>query len=151
MDKSTTDSLDSVLQSTRPEDLEDYLSRNADKMYQGNSFSDYMHGRFREKGLTQQEVFLAADMPEKYGYRLISGERHTRQRDHIIRLCLGARFTLKETQTALKLYGMSPLYSRLPRDAAMIVMFNSGRYSVFELDDLLEKNGLEPLAPCGEN
>ena len=48
--------------------------------------------KFKEKGILQQDVFLAADLPERYGYKLISEQKHTTQRDTILRLCLAARF-----------------------------------------------------------
>ena len=49
-------------------------------------------------------VFLKADIPERYGYKLLSGEKHTKQRDVILRICYAAEFTLKETQRALRKY-----------------------------------------------
>lgn len=147
----TTEELDQVLNACRPEDLSDYLEENPDRLYKGeHAFSDYMRARLRARGLTQQEVFLAADLPERYGYKLISGEKHTRQRDTILRICLAAHFTLNETQTALKLYGMSPLYARIPRDTAMIIAFNTGMYDPYDVNRLLEDNGLDPLGTCGE-
>ena len=37
----------------------------------------YSAYRIVEKGITQQTVFLKADIPERYGYKLLSGEKHT--------------------------------------------------------------------------
>ena len=56
----------------------------------------------KEKRITQQMVFLKADIPEKYGYKLLSGEKHTRQRDIILRICYAAELTLEQTQRALR-------------------------------------------------
>lgn len=33
---------------------------------------------------------MKADIPERYGYKLLSGEKHTRQRDVILRICYAA-------------------------------------------------------------
>lgn len=33
---------------------------------------------------------MKADIPERYGYKLLSGEKHTRQRDVILRICCAA-------------------------------------------------------------
>ena len=63
----------------------------------------------------------------------------------ILRLCLGAKLTLEETQRALKIYGMSPLYSRLPRDAVIIVAIESGIYEISQLNQLLAEHNELPL------
>ena len=108
-------------------------------------FADYMRMKFREKGILQQNVFLAADLSENYGYKLIAEEKHTRQRDTILRLCLAARFRLEEVQEALILYGMAPLHGRFPRDAVLTVTVQNGIYDLCEVNRLLESCGLAPL------
>ena len=67
---------------------------------------------------------------------------------NLIQDCFGAKLTLDETQSALKYYGMSELYARVPRDAVMIIAFNSGIYDVFEVDALLLRHQMPPLRPC---
>ena len=74
------------------------------------AFSEYMRQIFKDKGVHQQDVFLYADIPERYGYKLIAQQKHTRQRDIILRICYSASFSLDETQKALRLYGMPELY-----------------------------------------
>jgi len=95
--------------------------------------------------MTQQNVFLAADMSERYGYKLISGQKHTTERDTIIRLCLAAEFLLDEVQEALILYGMAPLYAKLPRDAAFIIAFSHRIYDIHDVDAILRENNLPPF------
>ena len=108
-------------------------------------FTDYMRAKFREKDITQQNVFLAADLPERYGYKLISGEKRTEKRDTILRICLAAEFRLEETQEALMLYGMSPLHGQIPRDMAFIVAFNCRVYDIHEVDAILREHNLPPF------
>ena len=105
----------------------------------------YMRAKFREKDVLQQEVFLAADLSERYGYKLIAEEKHTTQRDVILRLCLAAHFRLDETQEALILYGMAPLLGRIPRDAAFIVAFQNRIYDIHDVDAILRENDLPPF------
>ena len=146
----TTDALDEILQAAKPEDLGMFLKENGRKLIDGDRpFSAYMRERLRKKDLRQQDVFLAADIPEGYGYKLISEEKHTRQRDVLLRLCLGASFSLLETQRALKIYGMSPLYSKVPRDAVFIIAFNTGINEIAAVDEMLLSHGMEPLKTCG--
>ena len=90
-------------------------------------------------------MFLAADLPERYGYKLISEQKHTTQRDTILRLCLAARFDLNETDEALILYGMASLHARIPRDAAFIVAFQNRVYDIHDVDAILRENDLPPF------
>ena len=144
--KKTTNTLTNILKKTKPEHLDTYFKNNAEEVLeQDNPFAAYMRSNVREKGLRFQVVFLRADVSEGYGYKLISGEKHTRQRDTILKLCLGAGFTLDETQRALKIYGMSPLYARFPRDAVLISAISSGTREPAEINRLLEQNGQPQL------
>ena len=134
------------LAALRPEDLAGFLSRNADDLIVSeHPFADYMREKCKEKGILQQEVFLAADLPERYGYKLISEQKHTTQRDTILRLCLAARFDLNETDEALILYGMAPLHTRIPRDAAFIVAIQNRVYDIHDVDAILRGNDLPPF------
>ena len=103
----------------------------------------------KQNGITQQIVFLKADIPERYGYKLLSGEKHTRQRDVIIRICYAAELTLQQTQRALRKYGMPELYAKVPRDALIMIAFNERPGSIIEVNTLLKKNNLEPLRTSG--
>lgn len=140
--KKTTGTLTNILKRTKPEKVEEYLEENANELFSGEKpFSVYMRNMIREKGIRLLDVFLRADISEGYGYKLISGEKHTRQRDVILKLCLGAGFTLEEAQRALKIYGMSPLYARLSRDAVLISAVSSGVTDIAEVNRLLARNG----------
>ncbi len=131
-----------------PEAAGAYLERIRDALLpEGREFAAYLRGKLREKGILQQDVFLAADLSENYGYKLIAEEKHTRQRDTILRLCLAARFRLPEVQEALILYGMAPLYGRFARDAVLIAAIGNRVYDLQELNRLLERCGQAPLLP----
>ena len=138
--------LNEALLSVGPDELADFLKQHrADLITSPHPFADYMRMKFREKGILLQNVFLAADLSENYGHKLIAGEKHTRQRDTILRLCLAARFRLEEVQEALILYGMAPLHGRLARDAVLTVAVQNGIYDLCKLNRLLESCGLAPL------
>ena len=129
-----------------PDELADFLERYSEELITSpHPFADYMRMKFREKGILQQNVFLAADLSENYGYKLIAEEKHTRQRDTILRLCLAARFDLNETDEALILYGMAPLHARIPRDAAFIVAIQNRVYDIHDVDAILRENDLPPF------
>lgn len=92
---------------------------------------------------------MKADVPERYGYKLLSGEKHTRQRDVILRICYAAGLNLEQTQRALQKYEMPALYPKKPRDALLMILFNEWPGDIIELNEILNKNGMEPLRTSG--
>lgn len=128
------------------EELGSFLERNAGEMItEPRPFAAYMRQKLREKGLLQQNVFLAADLSEGFGYKLIAEEKRTRQRDQILRLCLAAEFGPEEVEEALFRYGMAPLWWRLPRDAILLVAIGNGVHDLQKVNELLELHGQPPL------
>ena len=150
MKEKTTGELQAILSRTKTDGIGSYLDDNRDSLLMGDRpFSDFMRSQFKAKKLTQQEIFDAAGIPERYGYKLISGEKKTVQRDIILRMCLVAGFSLKDTQTALTLYSMPILYSKIPRDSVLIIAVNQRLHDLTRVDDLLEKYGFPLLTTCG--
>ena len=150
MDK-TTNTLNRILKKARPETISEYIQENGSELLTSNKpFANYFRMCIKAEGMHQQDVFINADISEGYGYKLISEEKHTKQRDTILRLCFGAHLSLEETQRALKIYGMSPLYPRLPRDAVLMVAFNSRIYELSEVNTLLLNNHFDALKGTDE-
>lgn len=143
--ETTTNQLDNILKKTALDKAGEYLEQYIGTDNPDKPFANYMRMLLKEKGITQQEVFIAADLSESYGYKLIAQEKHTRQRDIIIRLCFAAKCTVKEADRALKLYGMSPLYAKIPRDAVLIIALNKGVHEVADVDELLASHGMDGL------
>ena len=105
--------------------------------------------RIKEKELKQQDIFIDADIPERYGYKLISEEKRTKQRDVILRVCYASKLNLSETQKALKIYGMPLLYAKVPRDACIMVAFNERPGNILDVNQFLKDNGMAVLRPSG--
>ena len=148
--KSMVNKLEESLSKVHVETISEFLKENRDKMVNNEyAFAEYMRQMIKEKGASQQEIFLYADIPERYGYKLISQEKHTRQRDIILRICYSANFTLEETQKALRLYGMPELYVEYPRDALLIVVFRDRPGDIIMVNALLKNNGFQPLRSSG--
>lgn len=150
MNQKNTEELEKILGSTHISNLGDFLHDQADSIVSSDRpFADYIREMIKAKGLKQQDIFLDADLPERYGYKLISEEKHTRQRDVILRLCYAAHMTLEETQKALKYYRMPELYAKIPRDALIMIAFNERPGSIIEVNGFLKKNGMEVLRSSG--
>ncbi len=148
MGEKDTDELEKVLQSTHIKNFDVYCRENAESL-DSMDFTMYMKHIFSEKKLTQQIVFLRADVPERYGYKLLSGEKKTRQRDVILRICYAAEMSLAQTQRALKKYKMPELYAKLPRDALLMIIFNERPGDIIEVNEILKEHGMEVLRTSG--
>lgn len=150
MESKSTDELEKILGSTHINNISDFFENNESSLISNEyAFHDYINNIIKKKMLKKQDVFLAADIPEKYGYKLLSGEKHTKQRDVILRLCYAANLDLEETQQALKLYRMPELYVKIPRDAMIMIAFNERPGSVIDVNSFLKKNGMDVLRPSG--
>ena len=150
MQEKDTNELENTLGKTHLSDYDKYLKNNKDSMLsESNSFSTYVKELMNKKKIKQQEVFLKADVPERYGYKLLSGEKHTKQRDVLVRICYAAEFTLSETQRALRKYGMAELYAKDERDALIMIAFNERPGSIIDVNTMLKTHGLQPLRTSG--
>lgn len=150
MGEKNTKELNEILKNTHLSAFDTYCKDHKDSMNTGlESFSIYMKNLLYKKGLTQQSVFLNADIPERYGYKLLSGEKHTRQRDVILRICYASEFSLAETQRALKKYELPELYAKIPRDALLMIIFNERPGNILDVNTLLKEHGMEPLRTSG--
>lgn len=150
MNEKNTKELNEVLGKTHLADFEKYCAENKESVSDNpEAFYIYVKNLLAEKGLTQQGVFLQADIPERYGYKLLSGEKRTRQRDVILRICYAAEFTLVETQRALRKYEMPELYAKIPRDALLMIALNERPGSILDVNELLNQKGLPPLRTSG--
>lgn len=154
MEEKKTNELDELLGSMKPDKLGSYYEEN--KPYMSNdcrSFTYYVKDVLASKNITfagrkmcLKDIYSIAGVSESYGEKILNMEKHTKNRDLIIRFCLAGHFLLDEVNRALKLYGMSPLYAKDKRDACLIVAINNRIYELYEIDDLLLKHGLTRLS-----
>lgn len=145
-----TEELESVLGNTHPREIDSFFEKNKESMIDEEfPFGSYIKGKIKENDMRQQDVFLMADLPQRYGYKLLSGEKKTRQRDVILRICYASKLTLEETQKALKLYKMPELFVKMKRDALLMMAFNKRPGSIIEINVLLSEHGMEPLRTSG--
>ncbi len=151
MREKKTEELIQILKSTHLGNFQDYYEKNKDSMYsEATSFQVYVKNLAVEKKMTLRQIFIKAEIGEGYGYKLLSGEKRTRQRDVIIRLCYATEMSLEEAQRALKKYGMLELYAKNPRDAFLALLFRERPGDLQKVNELLEENGFDKLQACGE-
>ncbi|MDO4198446.1 MAG: hypothetical protein Q4D13_05610 [Erysipelotrichaceae bacterium] len=109
------------------------------------SFSDYYKNEINSNGISQNEIFYKCGISDSYGYKILSGEKHTSNKDLIIMLCVAGNLDLEKTQRCLKLYGMSPLYIKIKREALIMKCINNHNYNLYYINQLLENEGYEIL------
>lgn len=154
MREKPTNELDELLKDMKPEQLDEYYKENGEYMVNARKeFSYYMKNVMAEKNLTYanrkmclKDIYSIAGVSESYGEKILNMNKHTKNRDLILRFCIAGHFLLDEINRALKLYGMRPLYAKDKRDACIIVAINNRKYDLFEIDAMLEKQGLDKLS-----
>ena len=150
MNKRPTSELEKVLKTTHPDNIDSFFEKEESNFYTSNSaFREYIKELIKGKK-TLHEVFYEAEINEGYGYKILSGEKHTNKRDIIIRICIAANLCFEETQTALKLYGLSPLYAKIKRDALLISAINE-KLPISQINRILKTSGFDCLEECGSN
>ena len=147
MQNKPTDELNSLLKNMKPEQIDGYFKDNRTYMAdEKKAFYYYMKDVIEEKNILLKDVYSFAGVSEKYGRKILAQEGHTKDRDLILRLCIAGHFNWDETNRALKLYGMTELYAKDPRDACMIVAINNRIYDIASIDDMLTERGLKRLS-----
>lgn len=142
-----TNELDTILSQMKADELDEYYKDNSKELLDSKkAFYYYMKDVIESKNIFLKDIYSYAGVTESWGSKIITMEKHTKNRDLIIRLCIAGHFTLDEINRALKLYGMSPLYSRNKRDVCLIVAINNRKYNLLEIDDILEGQGFLKLS-----
>ena len=146
MQKKPTTELNDILKNMRPNQMDTYFSENEKYMTdEKKAFYYYMKDVLDEKGIKLKDVYSFAGVTESYGSKIITMEKHTKDRNLIILFCIAGHFNWDETNRALKLYGMNELYAKDPRDAVLIVAINDRIYNLCDIDEMLLEHGLSKL------
>lgn len=114
--------------------LDEYFKQNQE-YFLDSTISDYLYNVFAEKCLVKSRVFRKAEIDEIYGYQIFSGKKNP-SRNTLIAICIGARFTINEIQTALKIAGYATLYSKRKRDSIIFFGINNSK-EVCEINEML--------------
>ena len=142
-----TDELNELLENMNPDHLDSYFNNNDKYMAWGEkAFYYYMKDILSDKNIRLKDVYSFAGVSESYGSKILTMERHTKNRDLILLFCIAGHFSLIETNRALKLYGFSELYAKDPRDVCLIVAINNRIYDVSKIDDILEEHKYSQLS-----
>ena len=144
MDESTTKQLENILSNIdSAKQMEAYMTQP--KVTDGyHDFPAYYNSLAAVQALGSSELIRQSGLERSYYYQVMKGSRNP-GRDKILRLCLAAGLTLRETTRALELSGNAPLYPRRRRDIILTVAINQ-KAGVIDANLLLDKYGEDPLA-----
>ncbi len=123
MDNLETVKLMSLLNNIDDEsNLDNFLSNTLNNA-KNIRLCEYLEKVFKEKKLSKSTVIKNADIDRTYGYEILRGDKKP-SRDKILQLCIGANFTLDETNKALKIGNCGELYPKIMRDSVIIFALN---------------------------
>lgn len=141
-----TSELDKALEKVNCNDISKYLEENKDYLINTEKeFRDYFKNIIRKNKVSQAKIFEEFDFSYNYGNDTINQVRSGSNRDLIISFCILGKFTLNETNTALKLHNDKPLYSKDPRDVVFITAINNKQRELSTINKFLIENGQSVL------
>ena len=147
IEEKATKELDQMLEDLGPNQVEQFFKENKSFMKQNNrDFYNYMTDVLAKKKIKLKDVYSFAGESDSYGSKIMKMEKHTTNRDVIIRFCIAGHFTWDETNRALKLYGFNELYSKDKRDICILIAIKNRIYDLAKIDDMLTKQGLEKIS-----
>lgn len=136
----TEELLDRLLASDDPDT---YLDK---ERIQDHGLTGYLWMLLRESGLSRTRLAGAAGINAQYVHDIFEGKTKKPSRDYIIRLAIGLRCGLRNTQRLLRLSGLSELYCRQKRDAIIIWCVTHG-LDLPATDEELHRLGEPTLTP----
>lgn len=140
MQKSTTELLNEL---KNFDSFKEYEKINKNSMI-NKTLSQYLCDLLEEKHLKKSDVIRKGELNESYAYQMFSGVKSTPSKDKLICLSIGMDLSVDETNSLLKLAGLSPLYPRIKRDSVIIINMNNKK-SVVEINEELYNEGEETL------
>lgn len=140
MQKSTTELLNEL---KNFDSFKEYEKINKNSMI-NKTLSQYLCDLLEEKHLKKSDIIRKGELNESYAYQMFSGVKSTPSKDKLICLSIGMDLSVDETNSLLKLAGLSPLYPRIKRDSIIIINMNNKK-SVVEINEELYNEGEETL------
>lgn len=104
------------------------------------TLSEFLTKFIAERGVKPSDILERSGMKKQYFYEILNGTKTNPSRDKLIQLCFGLEFSLEETQTFLKHFGMAQLYPRNRRDSILIYCFQR-RMTLIDTDIQLMEFG----------
>ena len=127
--------------------IKEFMEKNADEMCLP-TFSEYITGLCEDNGEVPERVIKRANIERSFGHQLFKGTKKP-SRDTVLQLAFGFEANVDAAQELLKYAGMSALYPRVKRDAAIVYCLHN-RFTIVETQNVLHDMKL-PLIGGGKH
>ena len=144
LDESTTKKLNDILSHINDTKAMESFMSNPKITDEYKTFIKYFRSLPQVQALTDSDLINLSGIEKSYYYQIFKGTRNP-SRDKVLRLCIGAGLSMRETTRALELSQLAPLYPKNRRDIIISVAINQ-HASVLDTDMLLDKYNEEPLS-----
>ena len=144
IDESTTKQLNDILSKINDTKSMENFMTNPKITDEYKTFIKYFRSLPQVQKLTDSDLINLSGIEKSYYYQIFKGTRNP-SRDKVLRLCIGAGLSMRETTRALELSQLAPLYPKNRRDIIISVAINQ-HASVLDTDFLLDKYKEEPLS-----
>lgn len=141
MKEKKTSELDQILQTTTTSNFKKYIQQTKE----APSLKDYFSAYIARTGISPSQMIERSNLSRSYGYSILNGTKTNPSRDSILSLCIGAHMDLDTTQHALRIAKLGELYSKVPRDAAIMIHINQHQWNLIEINTFLDQENLELL------
>ena len=122
--------------------IDSYLKDNENYII-NQTLCKYLYELIEAKNLSKSEIIRKSDINEIYAYQIFSGKRFP-SRNKLIRICIGAEFTLEEINNVMTVAEFSPLYPKIKRDSIIIFGIRNEK-SILQINELLYSHQLETI------
>lgn len=144
LDESTTKKLNDILSHINDTKAMESFMSNPKITDEYKTFIKYYRSLPQVQALTDSDLINLSGIEKSYYYQIFKGTRNP-SRDKVLRLCIGAGLSMRETTRALELSQLAPLYPKNRRDIIISVAINQ-HASVIDTDTLLDNYNEEPLS-----
>ena len=123
-------------------DIDSYLNDNRMQIID-KQLNNFLNELIERNAISKSKIIRQADINEIYAYQIFSGKRFP-SRNKLLRICIGAEFSINEINDVLTVGEFSPLYPRIKRDS-IIIFGIQNQYTIYQLNELLHSHQLELL------
>lgn len=139
MDNKTED----LMNTLKTTDINTYLSENSSEF--NMTLPKYFNKLIQDKGITSTDLVINSKLEKSYCYQILNGTKKNPSRDKILAIAIGSKFTLEETQRALKIANVGILYAKSKRDSIIIYAIENhlGHIDTAALLEKYDQPGIE--------
>lgn len=123
-------------------DIDSYLNDNRTQIID-KQLNNFLNELIERNAISKSKIIRQADINEIYAYQIFSGKRFP-SRNKLLRICIGAEFSINEINDVLTVGEFSPLYPRIKRDS-IIIFGIQNQYTIYQINELLHSHQLELL------